>query len=155
MIELVDPIESIDGVLVDYQHAGCLREQISAACESTVDAHPLPDHRRRYLGCGRVFRYVARLDARHHDLGNAGGPEGDDLVLSNQRALLKDQTILANRMHRDATLGLADRHRAESHDAFSAVFSAAACRRQAVISPMIATAISGGDTAPMASPIGA
>ena len=53
-------------------------------------------------------------------------------------------------MHRDAALGLRHRHRTELHAAFSGD-----CRSRAVISPMIATAISDGDTAPMSSPIGA
>ena len=50
----------------------------------------------------------------------------------------------------DAALGLGGSDRPELHRGFSAP-----SRSDAVISPMIETAISGGDTAPIARPIGA
>ncbi len=152
---LMDTIETIDRGLVDHQHAGRLREQIGPPGESTINSHPITGHGHRDLGGSRVFRYVVLLDTRYHDLVNAGSLERGDLALPDQRTFLQNHAMLAYRMHRDATLGLADRHRAEFHDAFSSIFSAAGCLRRAVISPMMATAISGGDTAPMARPIGA
>ena len=39
---LVDPVERVDRVLVDHQHAGGLGEQIGAAGEGPVDATPSP-----------------------------------------------------------------------------------------------------------------
>ena len=59
----------------------------------------------------------------------------------------------ADRVNDDRALGVGRRDGAELHAAFSA-FSGAS-RSCAVISPMIDSAISGGDTAPIASPIGA
>ena len=147
---LVDLVEAIDRRLVDHQHAGALGEQIGAAGEGAVDAHPLARDRRRDLGRGRVLRHVARLDPRHHDLGDAGGLERCDLGLADRGALLEHEAALADRMHRNRAFGLGDRHRAELHAPFSGD-----CRSRAVISPMIATAISDGETAPMSSPIGA
>ncbi len=124
---LVDLIEPIDRVLVDHQHAGALGEQIGAAGEGAVDPHPLARDRGGDLGGGGVLRDVARLEPRHHDLGDAGGLERGDLGLADQGALLEHQAGLADRMHRDPALGLGDRHRAEFHDAFSSAFSAAGC----------------------------
>ena len=57
-------------------------------------------------------------------------------------------------MHRNAAFRLADRDGAELHDT-SSRSAFAPSRSRAVISPMMATAISGGDTAAMSSPIGA
>jgi hypothetical protein len=53
-------------------------------------------------------------------------------------------------MHGDCTLGFVERDRSEFHAPFSAGW-----RKRAVISPMIATAISAGVLAPIESPIGA
>src|SRR5262249_43161747 len=107
-------------------------------------------HRRRDFGRGRVLRDVARFGPRYDDLFDPGGLQRGDLVLADQRALFQDEAALANRVHRDGSLGFTHWHRAELHELFSG-----GSRSSAVISPMIATAISDGDTAPIASPIGA
>src|SRR5262249_59063650 len=137
-------------VLVHHQHTGGFREQITAAGERALDMHPLAGDRRRDLGRGRVLRHVAGLDPRHDDLGDAGGLKRGYFGLADQGAFLQDEAALADRMHSNAALSLGHRHRAELHAAFSAD-----CRSSAGISPMMATAISEGDTAPICSPIGA
>src|SRR6185437_11732304 len=76
-----------------------------------------------------------------------------DLRLTHHGALLEHEAGRADRMNDDRALGVGRRDGAELHAALSA-FSGAS-RSRAVISPMIASAISGGDTAPIASPIGA
>src|SRR5262249_4336858 len=125
-------------------------EQICAAGEGALHMHPLAGDRRGDLGRGRVLRHVAGLDPRHDDLGDAGGLKRGDLGLADQGAFLQDEAALADRMHSNAALSLGHWHRAELHAAFSAD-----CRSSAVISPMMATAISEGDTAPICNPIGA
>ncbi len=151
---LVDAVEPVDRVLVDHQHAGALGKQIGAAGERAIDPDAGPRHHHGDLRRGGVLGNVARLAARHHDFGDPGGLERGDLGLTDHRALLQHEAALADRMNRDCALGFADRYRAELHEAFSSTCSGC-CRSRAVISPMIATAISAGDTAPMSSPIGA
>src|SRR5262249_38744548 len=65
-------------------------------------------------------------------------------------ALLEHQPVLADRVHGDATLRVTRRDGAKPHRLPSGVR-----RSAAVISPMMATAISAGETAPIGSPIGA
>ena len=60
-------------VRVDHQHAGGCGEQIAAAGEGAVEPHPLARHRLGDLGGGLILRDVARLELRHHHLGDAGG----------------------------------------------------------------------------------
>src|SRR3954471_13730994 len=112
--------------------------------------HALACDRRSDLGSGYVLGDIARLKPRHHDLGDSGGLQCRDLGFADQRALLKHHSILADRMDRNGTFCFARRHGAELHRLPSAV-----SRRRLVISPMMATAISGGEIAPMGSPIGA
>src|SRR5439155_228780 len=147
---LVDLVEAVDRTLIHDQHASGLGEEIRAPGEGSFDVHSLPCHRRRDLGRGCVLRDIPRLGARYYDHFDAGGLERGDLVLADQRALFQHEAALADRMHRNATLRLRHWHRAELHEPFSGDW-----RSSAVISPMMATAISEGDTAPIASPIGA
>src|SRR4029079_3725228 len=64
-------------------------------------------------------------------------------------ALLQHEAALPQRMHGRGAKRILGRDRTEFH------FSAPpGCRKRAVISAMMATAISAGDTAPMESPIG-
>ena len=112
--------------------------------------HAVAGHRGRELRGGGVFRHVARLQPRHRDRGDAGGLERRDLGVADHGALAENESALADRMDDDAAFGLGGRHRAELHLVFSAV-----SRSDAVTSPMIETAISGGDTAPIARPMGA
>ena len=143
-------IEAIDAGLVDHQDACVLRKQIGATGKGTIDAHALAMHSGGDLGGGRVLRDVAGLDARDDNLRDAGLRERSDLAGTDQSALLEDDAVLADGMDGNPALRLRERHCAEFHCGFSAD-----CRSRAVISPMIATAISGGDTAPISSPIGA
>ena len=76
---LVDPVEPVDGVLVDHQHAGDLREQIGAAGEGAIDVHAVAGDLLGDLGGGDVLGDVARLEPRHHDVLDAGGLERRDL----------------------------------------------------------------------------
>ena len=144
---LIDLVKSINAVLVDDQHAGAFREQIGPSGESAVDLHALP----RHCCCNRsrsfVFRHVTALEFRDHDLQNTGRFQRLDLGWADQRALLEHQRVLANGVHRGRTQRLVRRDRAEFH-------AASVCRNCAVISPMIATAISAGEIAPISSPIG-
>ena len=82
---LVDLVEAVDRVLVDHQHAGGLGEQIGAAGEGAVDPHALARDRGRDLGRRLILRHIARLEPRHHDLGDAGGLQRRDLGLADQR----------------------------------------------------------------------
>src|SRR5206468_1633266 len=83
-------------------------------------------------------------------VGHLGGFQRRDLGLADQRALLEHHAVLADRMHRDGAFGFARRNAPELHRLPSGVR-----RSRDVISPMIATAISGGEIAPMGRPIGA
>src|SRR5262249_33125447 len=89
------------------------------------------------------------LEAGHRDLGNPGDLHGGNLGRGGARALLEHEAAPADRMHRDAALGFGGGHRAKLHD------FASAPRSRAAISPLLGTAISGGDTAPIFRPIGA
>src|SRR5262249_37563676 len=132
------------------------------AGEGAIGANPLARDGGRDVASRDVFRNVAGLEPRHHNVGNARLLERRDFLRADQRALLEHQRALADRMDGNTALRLGDRDGAQLHDAFSNVcsgaFSAILCgpwRSRAVISPMIATAISAGDTAPIGSPIGA
>ena len=107
---LVDVVEPIDRPFVHHQHARVLREQIGAAGEGAIDAHPLPSSRCGDLGSGGVLRDP---DQRRHHL----------ILRADQGALFQDETALADRMHRDPARGLADRDRAEFHGVFSRILS--------------------------------
>src|SRR5205814_122872 len=84
---------------------------------------------------------------------DAGLLQRGHLGSTNGRAFLEHQRTLAQRVHGHAADRLAGTGRAELHAACS--FSLGGRRSCAVISAMMETAISDGDTAPMSSPIGA
>src|SRR5262249_35007873 len=151
---LVDQFETADGGLADHQYARRLSEQVGAAGEGTVDLDALAGDRRRDLRRRLILRNIARLEPRHHDLADPARLQGGDLVPPDDGALLEREAGLAVRLHSAAVLALATRPRTEFHDT-SSRGALALWRSRAVISPMIATAISGGDTAEMSSPIGA
>ena len=94
-------------------------------------------------------------------LGILRGPQTKadlDLGRPDGRALLEHQRALAQRMHGDAANRVGRAGGTEFHAAFSFASSfglSCGMRKVAVISAMMATAISDGDTAPMFSPIGA
>ncbi len=149
----VDQVERIDRGLVDHENAGNLGKQVGASGEGAIDPHPLARDRRGDVAGRGVLRHVAGLEPRHHDLGDARGLQRVNMGAADHRALLEHQRTLADGMDGNAALRLGDRDGAEFHDAFSALSGDS--RSRAVISPMIETAISAGDTAPIGSPIGA
>ena len=110
---------------------------------------PSPFHSDSDVGGSLVLRDIARLQPRHHDFLDAGGLERGDFRRADQRALLEHELALADRMHRGGADRVSDRDSTELHAA------SAFWRSTCVISPMMATAISAGDTAPISSPIGA
>src|SRR5262249_436659 len=151
---LVDQFETADGGLADHQPARRRSERVGAAGEGAVDLDALAGDRRRDLRRRLILRNIAGLEPRHHDLADPARLQGGDLVPPDDGALLEREAGLADRVHSDAVLGLANRHRTELHDTSSrAPF--APWRGRAVFSPMIAPAVSGGDPAEMSSPIGA
>src|SRR5438270_13849385 len=102
-----------------------------------------------------LFPYTTlfRSKPRDHDLTDARGLERLDLGLADHGALPEHEAGLADRMHCDPAYRLGDWNGSEFHDPASRGFFAPA-RSRPVISAMIATAISGGDTAEISSPIG-
>ena len=149
---LVDAVEAVDRVLVEHQHTGGLGEQIAAPRKGAVSAHTLAFHGKRDIGRGLILGNVARLKLRDDDFLHRGGLQRGDFRRPDQRALLEHEVALANRMHRGGAERLGRSNRAEFHaaSAFSDFM-----RSRAVISAMMEMAISAGDTAPIASPIGA
>src|SRR6185437_13613037 len=105
------------------------------------------------VGRRPVLRDVVRLEPRDDDLLDAGGVERGDFLGTDQGALLEHQIALADRMHRCGAERFADRDRAEFHAATAAL--SLLTRSDCVISAMIETAISAGDTAPSDRPMGA
>ncbi len=143
---LIDPVEVVNGVFVDHQDAGLFSKQVGAAGEGAIDVNALPCHRLGDLGRGTVLGDVARLEPRHHDVLDAGRLQRRNFGGADQGALLQHQRTLTDGVDRGGALGLPRRDRAELH--------VGSARSACVISPMIATAISAGDTASMSSPIG-
>src|SRR5262249_17234007 len=163
---LGDPIETVDGILVDDKNTGGMREQVGAAREGAIDMDALAGNRFGDLGGGDVLGNVAGLQPSDHNLVDAGGLQSGGLGRSDRRALFEDKPGLTDGVHGGRAERLLDRHRAEFHDAAVAAaggatrspkgcsMSAAACSRS-VTCAMIATAISAGEIAPISSPIGA
>src|SRR5205085_8809386 len=135
---------------VDHQHAGMFGEQVGAPSESTFHMHALTRDRGGNLGGRGILGNIAGFEPRHHDLIDVRAFERRDLGLADARALLQREAVLADRVHRDRALGVARADGSELHRLPSGV-----SRSRDVISPMMATAISGGEIAPMGSPIGA
>ena len=119
---LVDAVEPVDGVLVEHQHAGAIREQIAAAGEGAVGAHALAFHGRSNIGGRLILRDVARLEPRDHDFLDSGCLERGHFRRPDQRALLEHEIALADRMHRGGAERIVRSDRAEFHaaSAFSA-----------------------------------
>src|SRR4029078_6247480 len=106
-------------------------------------------YRRCNVGRRLIFRDIARVETRHGNFLHARCLEGGHFRRPAQSPSLELEIALSNRMHRGTADGLGDGDGAEFHAA------SAFCRSTRVIGPMIATALSAGDTASMASPIGA
>jgi len=106
--------------------------------------------RLRDAGRGHIFRDVAVFEPDHDDLLDAGLAQRLDLGGTDRGAFLEHQRSLAQGVNGDA----ADRVRRAGGTEFHAAFSLGN-RNCAVISAMMATAISDGETAPIGSPIGA
>src|SRR6185369_15711829 len=146
----IDLVQTIDALLVDHKDTGALRKKIGAPREGALDAHALARHRGGdFRGC-RILGYVSGLGARDHDLADSGTRKRGNFGFADHRSLLEDEIAFADGMHGDGPFGLVERDSSEFHALFSAAW-----RKRAVISPMIATAISAGVLAPIESPIGA
>ncbi len=87
------------GVVVDDQDAGRARKEIGAAGEGAIDMHALAGDGGGDLGGGHVLGHVARLEPRHHDLGDPGRVQRRDLDGADQRSLLEHQRALADGVH--------------------------------------------------------
>ena len=109
--------------------------------------------RLRDAGGRDILGDVAVLEPHHHDFLDAGVGQRLDFSRADRGALLEYQRSLTQGMNGDAADCVRRTGGTEFHAAAS--FSLAGRRNCAVISAMIATAISDGDTAPMLSPIGA
>src|SRR3954469_19322529 len=106
----------------------------------------------RDAGSRDVLGDVALLHPHHDDLFDAAALQRLDLGRPDRRSLLQHQRSLAQGVDgypADRVLGA---RRAELHAASS--FSLGGSLSTAVISAMIDTAISEGETAPIASPVG-
>src|SRR4029450_13714950 len=145
----VDTIENVDSIPVDDQHPGIFSKQIAATRKCDISAQALALDRGGDFGGSLIFRHVCGVETRHGDFLYACGLKRDDFVRAYSCSLLEHKFALANRMHGRRATGIGDRDRPKLHAA-SAFF-----RRTCVISPMMATAISAGDTASISSPIGA
>ena len=107
----------------------------------------------RDAGGGDVLGDIAGLHPHHDDVVDAGALERLDLGSADGRALLENQRSLAQGVDGDPADRIPGARRTEFHAASS--FCLGGRRSTAVISAMIDTAISDGETAPIASPIGA
>src|SRR5205807_6912132 len=146
-------VDAVDRRAVDHQHAGPVRKQIRAPGKGAFGNDALAGHGLRNAGSGLVFGDVALLQPHHDHFRHAGLVERLDLGRSDRGALLEHQGSLTERMYGDPANRLGRTGRTELHAASS--FSFGGRRNCAVISAMIATAISDGETAPTLSPIGA
>src|SRR5581483_5778779 len=99
-----------------------------------------------------VFRNLARLEPHDDDFLNPRLVQRLYLGGSDRRAFLEHQRALTQGMNGDAADGISRTGRAKFHAATSFSWP---IRKVAVISAMIATAISEGDTAPIERPMGA
>ncbi len=151
----VDAVDAVDRSAIDHQHAGLRREQVGAAGEGALDIDTLAGNGLRDAGGGHVFGDVALLQPHHDDFLHAGLVERLDFRGTDRGALLEHQRTLPQRMHGDAANRVGRTGGTELHAACHLRGFLSAKRSSAVISAMIATAISDGDTAPMERPTGA
>src|SRR6185312_14833559 len=108
-------VQAVNGIAVEHENAGAIREQIAAAGESAVEADTVAAERGGDIGGGLILGDVARLEPRHHDLLDARGLKRSDLLGADQGALLEHKVTLTDRMHRGRADRLAYRDRAEFH----------------------------------------
>ena len=148
----VDAVDAVDRGAIDHQHAGARREQVGAAGKGALDIDAVAGDGVRDAAGGDVFGNVALLEPDHDDFLDAGLVERLDLGRADRGALLQHQRSLAQGMNGDAANRVRRAGGTEFHAASTFSFGSRNC---AVISAMIATAISDGDTAPIFSPIGA
>src|SRR6185295_4799505 len=118
-----------------------------------LDIDALAGHRLRNAGRGGVFGNVVRFEPYNDDFFHARLFQRGNLGSADRGALLQHQRALTQRVHGDAADRVLWARRTKLHAACS--FSFGGMRSCAVISAMMETAISAGDTAPMSSPIGA
>ena len=146
----IDAVDAVDRGTVHHQHAGPGREQIGAAGKGALDIDAIAGDRLRDAGRRHIFRDVAVFQPDHDDLLDAGLAQRLHLGGTDRGALLEHQRSLTQGVNGDA----ADRVRRAGGTEFHAAFSLGN-RNCAVISAMMETAISDGETAPIGRPIGA
>src|SRR5262249_7207684 len=145
--------DAIDRSAIDHQHAGTRRKQVGAAGEGALDIDAFAGDGLCDRSRGSVLGDVAWLQPHDDDVLDAGLLERGDFGRADRGALLQHQRSVTKGVDGDPANRLRRTGRTELHAAAS--FSFAGRRSCAVISAMIATAISDGDTAPMGRPIGA
>src|SRR5690606_18663087 len=110
----------------------------------------VPTHSGSDFSSGLVLADIAGFKPRHDDLFHAGAGQRFRFPGADQRAFPEHQIALPDRVHRGGADRLADGNAAELHAASAA--SSGEVRSAWVISAMMATAISAGDTAPIGNP---
>ena len=148
----IDAVDAVNLRAIHHQHAGLGREQVGAPGKGALDMDALAGNGLRDARRRDVFRDVTLFEPHHDDFLDPGAGERLDLGRADRGAFLQHQRSLAERVNGDAADRLHRTGRTELHAASSFSFGNRSC---AVISAMIATAISDGDTAPIGRPIGA
>ena len=147
----IDGVDAIDRGAIDHEHARSGRKQIGPAGKGTLDINAVAGNGPCDAGGGDVLRYITLLQPHDDDFLYAGAGQSGNFRGTDSRALLQHQRTLAQRMDGNATDCVRRTGRTELHAPTSSFPS----RNCAVISAMIATAISDGETAPIDRPIGA
>ena len=149
----IDAVDTVHLGAIHHQHTGFGREQIGAAGKGALDMDAIADDGLCDAGGGDVFGDVAVFEPHDHDFLDARAVQRLDLCGADRGALLQHQRSLTQGVDGDAANRVPWTGGAELHAAASlASFGSRNC---AVISAMIETAISDGDTAPIGRPIGA
>ncbi len=152
----IDPIDAIDGIAVHHQYTGFRREQVGASGERTLDVDAVARHRRGNARCRFVLRDVVLVETRDHDFLDACLLQRCHLGEADDGAFFKHKRALTYGVNRNAAESIFRFNGTEFHAAdFVLSGVSAGSRSLAVISAMIATAISDGETAPICRPIGA
>ncbi len=138
---------------IDDRDTGRVGNEIGATGERPLGAHPLARQRGDDGRCGIVLVDVAGIEPGHHDFRNTSSRERGDVIRGQRRAFAERAAAQPDRVRENCARCVCDRHRTELHAAAS--FAAVPrLRSVAMISARIETAISAGDCAPMARPMG-
>ena len=152
----VHAIDTIDGLAIHHQNACFRGEQIRAPGKGALDVDALTCHRNSDTGGSLIFRNVALVETRNNDFLDARLLQRSNFRKPDHDALFEHQRTLTNGVNRDAAESFIWFNGTEFHAAdFVLSGVSAGSRSLAVISAMIATAISDGETAPICNPMGA